>query len=436
MEAGMLHERIGSAKATTTEGIILHNRADLAAFGGPAVLRGAEIVRWPAARKKHLAALNRVVKSGKYHRVNHPLVVELEKGLGDWSGCWTARAVGSGTSALHIGLDYYRTRGSTVVTAALNWPGAVGPVAFSGLTPEFVDVDLADASIDEDAASARIGGDVGSVLITHLFGNRVGAPQLRQAARRAGVALIDDVAQSIAAIQADGNQRPLDSDMLALSGNGAKHLGAGELGFVLTRDTDLIEHVDHVSLTSSSRNGERIFSPDTYGYNYRPNVFSASLAASRLKQMDHQLHERRRNCLFLWNEIRDLAGLKPLFDPADRHNSFLNLPLRLDPGALDLPAVPQVRDFIIGLLQAEGVPLWVWLTRPVFEYLPAFRDKWSARDFPNTQTLLDTMFYISEIAPPNGKPLMRAYADAFRKVWEALPGLRAEIRRSIRAGRG
>ena len=110
------------------------------------------------------------------------------------------------------------------------------------------------------------------------------------------------------------------------------------------------------------------------------------------------------------------------------------MPLRLDPQALDLPETPQVRDYVINLLQAEGVPLWVWLRRPVFAYLPAFRDKWSSRDFPNTQKLLDTMFYISEIAPPNGKPVMRAYADAFHKVWAVLPSLRAEIRRSTAPG--
>ncbi|QPH54787.1 DegT/DnrJ/EryC1/StrS family aminotransferase [Pontivivens ytuae] len=432
----MLQEKIRSAKPAKAHGPTLHNRADLAAFGGPPALVDTEITRWPAARKKHLEALGRVVKSGKYHRVNHPLVSKLEQELSDWSGWWTARAVGSGTSALHIGLDYYASRGPKVVTAALNWPGAVGPIAFSGLTPEFVDVDLADASIDESAAIARVGKDVGAVLVTHLFGNRVDAPRLRRASRKAGAALIDDVAQAIAVLRTNADQRPLDSDMLALSGNGAKHLGAGELGFVLTKDPELIEHVDHVSLTSSARNGERIFSPDTCGYNYRPNVFSAALARSRLKRMNDQLRERQRNCLFLWEEICELPGLKPIFDPGDPRNSFLNMPLRLEPKELDLPETPQVRDYIIKLLQAEGVPLWVWLTQPVFEYLPAFRDRWSARDFPNTQKLLDTMFYISEIAPPNGKPLMRAYADAFHKVWAVLPSLRAEIRRSIIANEG
>ncbi|WEJ08709.1 hypothetical protein N0Q90_01030 (plasmid) [Sinorhizobium sp. M103] len=75
------------------------------------------------------------------------------------------------------------------------------------------------------------------------------------------------------------------------------------------------------------------------------------------------------------------------------------------------------------LLKAEGVPVWVWLRKPVFEYLPNVQDSWRAADFPNTMKLLDTMFYISEIAPPNDADVMELYAAAFHKVWKALPRL-------------
>ncbi|OWK24527.1 hypothetical protein AJ87_21605 [Rhizobium yanglingense] len=107
--------------------------------------------------------------------------------------------------------------------------------------------------------------------------------------------MIDDVCQSIGATKAIVNGAHIDADALALSGNGAKHLGAGELGFVITEDSNLIAHVDRLSLTSSSRNGERIFSPYSQGYNYRPNVFSSSIANLRVEKLDAQLQIRRKN---------------------------------------------------------------------------------------------------------------------------------------------
>ncbi|RVC73675.1 DegT/DnrJ/EryC1/StrS aminotransferase family protein, partial [Mesorhizobium sp. M2A.F.Ca.ET.046.02.1.1] len=318
--------------------------------------------------------------------------------------------------------------GNQVVTAALNWPGAVGPISISGLQPRFVDVDLTLAGIDEDAAANTMEPDVAAVLVTHLFGNNILAPRTRAAARSRGIAIIDDVCQSIGAVKNIVNGMYLDSDALALSGNGAKHLGAGELGFVLTKDPNLIEHVDHVSLTSSSRNGARIFSAYSQGYNYRPNVFSAAIASSRIKGLDKQLKKRRNNATILWQMIRDLPGLSPLFDPADHSQSMLNFPLRIELEILGFPQGPAGRDFIIKLLQAEGVPVWVWLTRPVFEYLPPMRGRWNAADFPNTMRLLDTMFYVSEIAPPNDAEIMKLYADAFHKIWSALPKILGRVR--------
>ncbi|OWK24528.1 hypothetical protein AJ87_21610 [Rhizobium yanglingense] len=114
----------------------------LAILGGEPMVPRGRITPWPAAEKKHLDALRGVVDSGRYHRVNHPIVTELEQNLATWTGKWQVRAVGSGTAALHVELDYVKERGERVVTAALNWPGAVGPIAISGLQPVFVDVDM------------------------------------------------------------------------------------------------------------------------------------------------------------------------------------------------------------------------------------------------------------------------------------------------------
>ncbi|MGK9230363.1 DegT/DnrJ/EryC1/StrS family aminotransferase [Inquilinus limosus] len=405
-------------------------KAQLAAFGGQRAVPEDLVVPWPASHSGHLAALNRVIRSGKYHRVNHPVVTALEQDFAAWTGHWTVRAVSTGTAAIHVALDHARGQGTKVVAAALNWPGAIGPIRFAGLEPVFVDVDLADAAIDQGAAVRALSGDTAAVLITHLFGNPVPAPRLRAAVRTTGrVRLVDDCAQSIAVTCSRDGEAPLDSDALALSGNGAKHLGAGELGLLCTADPGLIDHVDRVSLTSSARNGERVFSPMTAGYNYRPNVFSASVALSRLPELDEQLVQRRQNAAVLTDRLAGLPGLLPLYDIARPRNSFLNVPLRIDPARLGLPPGPAARDLIVELLQAEGVPVWVWLRKPVWEHLPFWRDHWSLADFPNTRMLLDTMFYLSEVAPPNDDTAMHAYADAFEKVWSALPELRAEAER-------
>jgi len=72
----------------------------LALFGGYPVVPAGRVTPGPAANRKHLKALASVVESGKYHRVNHPTVNELENRHPEWSGNWSVRTVGSGTAAL------------------------------------------------------------------------------------------------------------------------------------------------------------------------------------------------------------------------------------------------------------------------------------------------------------------------------------------------
>ncbi|TJV28055.1 MAG: DegT/DnrJ/EryC1/StrS aminotransferase family protein, partial [Mesorhizobium sp.] len=131
----------------------------LARFGGTPAVPTGSVTPWPAPQKRHSKALKSVVTSGKYHRVNHPIVTAAEEGLSRWARDWEVRAVGSGTSAIHTALDYFRRDGGKVMTAAYNWPGAVGAISFSGMEPDFVDVDLDLAAIDQTTACQRLSVD-------------------------------------------------------------------------------------------------------------------------------------------------------------------------------------------------------------------------------------------------------------------------------------
>lgn len=289
------------------------------------------------------------------------------------------------------------------------------------MRPIFVDT-ADDACIDEISAINHMHKEgVAIVQITHLFGNSAPRAKLRSFARSKNIAIVDDCAQAANVPNYLKNYLNLESDAYVLSGNGAKHLASGELGLLSTNSLELIEHVDNVSLSSSSRNGERIFSPSSLGYNYRPNVFSASIALDRLNEIDEQIRIRRENVNYLVNKLEKLhLGIKRLFGKNFEDSSFCSLPMRLDFKALNLPATAEVRNKIVELLAAEHVPISVWLTRPVWEYNPAWKNKYDLNDFPNTKAILDSMFCISEIAPPNGITELQTVVQAFEKVWDAL----------------
>lgn len=402
---------------------------ELAAFGGSRAVGPGAVTRWPAPADGDLAALRTVIDSGRFHRVNHPAVVAAEDALAEWCGLHT-RAVASGTAAIHIALSHFKNLSRPrVVTASLNWPGAVAPIHVLGLLPHYVDVSAVDACLDEERACAALDDSVGAILITHLFGNVAKLARLRNLARARGIAIIDDAAQAISVAKACG-QGLIDTDAVMLSGNGSKHLGAGELGFVCSRSQAVLEHVDRVSLSSSARDGGRIFSPFTQGFNYRPSPFSAAIAHARVEQLDDQLAARRANVRAVHHATCALQGLRTLYTEDNEFNSFCSMALacKLKTG---ITGKPVGRDIVVSLLQAEGVPAGVWMRKPVWEYLAWGDSEHRLSSFPTTQQLLEEMFYLPEVAPPNGLSVMGAYGHALCKVWHALPYLTDEYTQRV-----
>lgn len=393
---------------------------NLAYYGGKRVIKEGEYAVWPSPCEEDLLALKRVVAGEKYHRVNNPIVIELEEKLKKWSGFTEGRAVNTGTSAIHIGMEYFSQKHNTVIISALNWPSAVAPIYMAGMKPIYVDVNLEDACLKEDEVlNALEENSSALVFATHLFGNVSYLKKVRSyIADKESLEIFDDCSQGVGISRMfSHSEKTTYTNAIAFSGNGAKHLASGELGILLANNKELIEFVDYISLSSSSRNGERVFSPFTKGFNYRPNVFSCAIAISRLSSLDLQLYIRRKNMLYLYKNIKELKGIRQLFFPYDDFKNCYGVPYLIELNHLGLPEKSVYRDYIVDLLYAEGVPVSVWLKKPVWEYLDYEKTNCNIENFPNTKKILNTMFYITEIASPNTEDTMRKYTNAIRKVW-------------------
>jgi len=393
---------------------------DLKYYGGSKTVHEGDYTTWPNPCEEDLTALKRVVNGEKYHRVNNPIVAEFEKKLKKWSGFAGCRAINSGTSAIHIGMGYFSNKHKNVIVSALNWPGAVAPVYMAGMNPVYVDVDIKNACLDETSVLQKLNdGSANLVLATHLFGNVSYLDNVRKLmADNDYMDIFDDCSQGMDISRMFAtDKKSCYTSGIAFSGNGAKHLASGELGVLLTMDKELIAYVDYISLSSSSRNGDRFFSPFTKGYNFRPNVFSCAVAISRLSSLKEQLNVRKKNVLYLNDQIKDLTGLKPLFNKDDENSNYYGAHFRICLEELGLPTKAAYRDFIVKLLYEEGVPISVWLKRPAWEYIDYKRTNCDIMDFPCTKLLLDTMFYITEVAGPNTEYTMNLFAQAIKKVW-------------------
>ena len=182
-----------------------------------------------------LAAMESVIDSGIY--LYGPHIEALERELAVRTGARFAVATGSGTAALEILMRAAGIGpGAEVITTPASFYASAKAIAATGATVVFSDIDPGHYNLDPDQAAAKITGRTKAILAVHLYGRPARVKELRAIADRAGILLLEDVAQALGA-SVDGRAAGTWGDGAALSFYPSKNVGAlGDAGAVLTSD--------------------------------------------------------------------------------------------------------------------------------------------------------------------------------------------------------
>ncbi len=190
-------------------------------------------------------AIERVVSSGWY--VMGPEHNALESELAEYLGVADSVLVGNGTDALELALAAVGVGiGDYVVTAAN--AGGYTSVAARAMhaIPVYSDVDehtLLMSAATVEAAIANAPRTPAAIVVTHLFGAMAPIESIVAVARRHGIPVVEDCAQSIGARSA-GRQSGSFADIATTSFYPTKNLGAlGDGGAVITNDPALAASV-------------------------------------------------------------------------------------------------------------------------------------------------------------------------------------------------
>jgi dTDP-3-amino-2,3,6-trideoxy-4-keto-D-glucose/dTDP-3-amino-3,4,6-trideoxy-alpha-D-glucose/dTDP-2,6-dideoxy-D-kanosamine transaminase len=154
--------------------------------------------------------------------------------------------VANGTDALEIGmravLHVRQPLGSEVVTIANAGGYATTAARHVQLTPVYVDIDEDTQLADISSILAAVNDSTAMIVVTHLYGNVVDVPAIREALDAGGwnkVAIIEDCAQAHGAKLRTKRAGSL-ADLATFSFYPTKNLGAmGDAGAIATSDADL-----------------------------------------------------------------------------------------------------------------------------------------------------------------------------------------------------
>lgn len=245
-----------------------------------------------AAHARHAVAIHARLQALFAHGrfIMGPEVAELEAALADYVGVSHAITVKSGTMALELALRALGIgSGDEVITSPFSWISAAEAVALVGARPVFVDIEPDTFLLDASRVAAAVTARTRAVLPVSLFGQMPDFERLEAVARRHGLALIEDGAQSFGATQGGRRSGSLGS-VGTTSFFPTKPLGCyGDGGALFTKDADLARRLRALREHGAEQRGEHV----AVGINGRLDTLQAAILLAKLPQLEAELRTRR-----------------------------------------------------------------------------------------------------------------------------------------------
>lgn len=295
------------------------------------------------------AGFERVMAASAY--VLGPDVAAFENEYAAFCGSPHCIGTANGTDALELAIRALGVGpGDEVVLPANTFIASALAVLRAGAAPVLVDCEPTHYGLDVGAALDRIGPRTRALMAVDLFGQLADFASLEEPCRAAGVALVEDAAQSQGA-SFRGRVAGTFGDVAGTSFYPGKNLGAyGDAGAVVTRRDDLAARVRQLRNYGSD---VKYHHPEQ-GFNSRLDTLQAVVLRAKLARLPG------------WNVLRSAA--------ADRYRALLS-----DAEGIGLPSVRPghvhvwhiyavrvaERDRVIAQLHAEGIGAGIHYPVPI-----------------------------------------------------------------------
>jgi perosamine synthetase len=253
------------------------------------------------------AALRRGEISGSFGQA----LGQFEAEFARYCGCKHGVAVSSGTTALHLAVAAAGIGPGDEVLVSSCTNVATALAAFhNGAVPVPVDSEDVTWNLDLDLIEGLVTPRTRAIIPVHLYGHPVDMDRLEGIARRLGLRVIEDCAESHGAT-VRGRKTGSFGDMACFSFYANKVITTGEGGMVTTNDDALAERLRllrNLAFTTPR------FRHEAAGYNFRMTGYQGALGLSQLRRIEQIIAEKRR---VAQSYRRHLAGLRGLRLPVE-----------------------------------------------------------------------------------------------------------------------
>jgi dTDP-4-amino-4,6-dideoxygalactose transaminase len=269
--------------------------------------------------EKELAELRDVIEKRQPFRWYGPgakppmKVLSFERALAARMETKYALAVTSGTAALVTAMAAMGVGpGDEVILPAWGWYSCFNAVVMQGALPVFAESDES-FNLDPADIEAKITPQTKVIMVVHTLGSPADMDGIMAVARRRGVKVLEDCAQSVGASY---KGKPLGSigDIGIYSFQIAKTISSGEGGGLVTNDPLLFERAARYHDLGLLRPPHQAMIggaalPGMIGNQYRMSEFTGGVLIAQLKKLDTIVGALRGHARKVYDGIADLPGL-------------------------------------------------------------------------------------------------------------------------------
>jgi dTDP-4-amino-4,6-dideoxygalactose transaminase len=235
------------------------------------------------------AAIARVIDSTRF--VLGPEVTAFEGRFAAYCGVKHCVALNSGTSALHLALLAAGIGpGDEVITVSMTFVATTAVILYCGAKPVFVDIDPDSWTMDANLIEAAVTPRTKAILPVHLHGLMADMDPIVAIARRHGLVVIEDAAQSHGATYKERSAGSI-GDIGCFSFYPGKNLGAyGEGGAVVTDHPELARNMALLRDWGQQSKYRHVVP----GYNYRMDAIQGAVLRVKMDHLEDWTEGRRR----------------------------------------------------------------------------------------------------------------------------------------------
>lgn len=313
---------------------------------------------------EYKVAFNEVLESGWY--VLGTKVKEFEKQFASYCSATHCVGVANGLDALNLSLRAFSfEKGSEVLVPSNTYIATILSIVENGLQPILVEPNIDTYNIDPTLLEQAITPKTRAIMVVHLYGKVCDMDPILAIAKKHGLKVIEDCAQSHGA-KYKGKLSGSFGDYAAHSFYPTKNLGAlGDAGAVTTNNDELANKIKVLRNYGS----EIKYYNEVVGVNSRLDELQAALLLVKLKYMEKiTTHKRELASIYLNGLKSDFIMPQVHPDYFDVYHIFNIRHLKRDAlkdyllknnikTEIHYPVAPNKQKAMIGILDKQQTPI-------------------------------------------------------------------------------